>query len=91
MLLPPLCTQSDYVDFAKQVQLQILSEPFDISKEVSKTWYVTNQVACDGVDCAHEIIALGTSHGLSFSRLPYGPLLPLKAVTAWLSYKPFVQ
>ena len=40
MLLPALCTQSNYVDFAKQVDLKVFSEPFDISKDVSKTWYV---------------------------------------------------
>jgi hypothetical protein len=40
MLLPPLCTQSDYVNFAKEVGFEVFSEPFDISKEVAKTWYV---------------------------------------------------
>jgi tocopherol O-methyltransferase len=38
MLLPPLCTQSDYVNFAKSVGFKVFSEPFDISKEVAKTW-----------------------------------------------------
>jgi tocopherol O-methyltransferase len=40
MLLPPLCTQSDYVNFAKEVGFRVFSDPFDISKEVAKTWYV---------------------------------------------------
>ena len=40
MLLPPLCTQSDYVHYAKDAGLKIHTEPFDISKDVSKTWYV---------------------------------------------------
>lgn len=38
MLLPPLCTQSEYVEYAKQAGLGVFSEPFDISKDVSKTW-----------------------------------------------------
>ena len=40
MLLPPLCTQSEYVQYAKDAGLKVHTEPFDISKEVSKTWYV---------------------------------------------------
>ena len=40
MLLPGLNTQSEYVEYAKQAGLSIFSKPFDISKEVSKTWYV---------------------------------------------------
>ena len=42
MLLPPLCTQSDYVQYAKDAGLKIHTEPLDISKEVSKTWYVVS-------------------------------------------------
>lgn len=38
MLLPPLCTQQDYVDLAQQAGLSIFHEPKDISKDVSKTW-----------------------------------------------------
>ncbi|MCJ1400926.1 hypothetical protein MMC11_004137 [Xylographa trunciseda] len=38
MLLPPLCTASEYVDFAEQAGFSIFSKPFDISNEVSKTW-----------------------------------------------------
>lgn len=38
MLLPPLCTQSDYVHFAKEAGFTVFSEPFDISKDVAKTW-----------------------------------------------------
>lgn len=40
MLLPGLNTQSEYVNYAKQAGLNVFSKPFDISKEVSKTWYV---------------------------------------------------
>lgn len=40
MLLPGLNTQAQYVDFAKQAGLSVFSNPLDISKEVSKTWYV---------------------------------------------------
>lgn len=38
MLLPGLNTQSEYVNYAKQAGLSVFSKPFDISKEVSKTW-----------------------------------------------------
>ena len=40
MLLPPLCTQQGYIDFANQAGLDIFSGPNDISQEVRKTWYV---------------------------------------------------
>ena len=40
MLLPPLCTQSEYVKYAKDAGLKVHTEPLDISKEVSRTWYV---------------------------------------------------
>ena len=40
MLLPPLCTQSEYVQYARDAGLEVYTEPFDISKDVSKTWYV---------------------------------------------------
>ena len=42
MLLPPLCTQSEYVQYAKNAGLKVYTEPKDISKEVSKTWYVVS-------------------------------------------------
>ncbi|KAK3167639.1 hypothetical protein OEA41_010766 [Lepraria neglecta] len=38
MLLPSLCTTSDYVQYAQQVGLKVFAKPIDISKEVSKTW-----------------------------------------------------
>ena len=39
MLLPPLCTQQDYVDLAKGAGLKVRGPgPKDISKDVSKTW-----------------------------------------------------
>ncbi|KAI9734774.1 MAG: hypothetical protein M1818_006761 [Claussenomyces sp. TS43310] len=41
MLLPPLCTQSEYVDLAARAGLKTLSPPFDISKQVSKTWDIS--------------------------------------------------
>lgn len=40
MLTPPLCTQQEYVDFATGAGLEVLGGPKDISKDVSKTWYV---------------------------------------------------
>lgn len=38
MLLPPLCTQADYVSLAEAAGLKVLHEPKDISQEVAKTW-----------------------------------------------------
>jgi tocopherol O-methyltransferase len=45
MLLPPLCTQPDYVKFATDAGLQVLAAPKDISKDVSKTWYAVSASA----------------------------------------------
>ncbi|OWO99230.1 tocopherol O-methyltransferase [Marssonina coronariae] len=41
MLLPPLCAQSDYVRLANEAGLKTFAEPFDISKQVSKTWDIS--------------------------------------------------
>ncbi|KAK4946817.1 hypothetical protein LTR10_014320 [Elasticomyces elasticus] len=38
MLLPPLCTQSDYISLAEKAGLKVLHPPKDISKDVAKTW-----------------------------------------------------
>ena len=38
MLLPPLCTQPEYVSFAQEAGFGVLSAPLDISKDVAKTW-----------------------------------------------------
>jgi len=38
MLLPPLCSQADYVRFAEGAGLKNFAAPFDISDKVSKTW-----------------------------------------------------
>lgn len=38
MLLPPLCTQSEYVGMAEKAGLKVVGGPMDISKEVAKTW-----------------------------------------------------
>jgi tocopherol O-methyltransferase len=38
MLLPPLCTQQDYVSLAEAAGLKVLHEPKDISQNVAKTW-----------------------------------------------------
>lgn len=38
MLLPSLCTTSEYVQYAQQVGLKVFAKPIDISKQVSKTW-----------------------------------------------------
>lgn len=40
MLLPPMCTQADYVNLAKGAGLSILGEPKDISADVKATWSV---------------------------------------------------
>lgn len=41
MLLPGLNTQSEYVNYAKQAGLSVFAKPFDISKQVSKTWDIS--------------------------------------------------
>ncbi|KAG4433170.1 hypothetical protein IFR05_011354 [Cadophora sp. M221] len=41
MLLPPLCTQADYVRLANGAGLKTFADPFDISKQVSKTWDIS--------------------------------------------------
>ena len=38
MLLPPLCTQPQYVRLAQQAGFEIASQPLDISAQVAKTW-----------------------------------------------------
>lgn len=43
MLLPGLNTQSEYVEYAKDAGFKVFSEPFDISKQVSKTWYALRE------------------------------------------------
>jgi hypothetical protein len=42
MLLPPLCSQANYVKYAELAGLVVLAEPFDISQKVSKTWQVAH-------------------------------------------------
>ncbi|KAJ4503983.1 hypothetical protein HRR83_007714 [Exophiala dermatitidis] len=41
MLLPPLCTQADYVALAEAAGLEVLHKPKDISKDVAKTWDIS--------------------------------------------------
>ncbi|KAK3308041.1 S-adenosyl-L-methionine-dependent methyltransferase [Chaetomium strumarium] len=41
MLLPPLCTQQGYIGLATGAGLEVLSEPKDISRDVSKTWDIS--------------------------------------------------
>ncbi|KAL8727027.1 MAG: hypothetical protein Q9166_006325 [cf. Caloplaca sp. 2 TL-2023] len=41
MLLPPLCTQSEYVAYAKEAGFNVFRQPMDISKEVAKTWDIS--------------------------------------------------
>src|SRR5436305_343128 len=43
MLLPPLCTQSDYVEFAMRAGFSTLSPSLDISKNVARTWQVIQE------------------------------------------------
>ncbi|PSR97033.1 methyltransferase domain-containing protein [Coniella lustricola] len=41
MLLPPLCTQADYVSLAKEAGLPISGGPTDISMDVKATWDIS--------------------------------------------------
>lgn len=38
MLLPPLCAQADYVNYAKEAGLSVSGGPKDISEDVKATW-----------------------------------------------------
>lgn len=60
MLLPPLCTQQEYIGFARDAGLEVLNGPKDISKDVSKTWYVFCSL---DADVAWECWALTISQG----------------------------
>ena len=65
MLLPGLNTQSEYVNYAKQAELSVFSEPLDISKEVSKTWYVLERslFISRGVHDRTALTHIGIYHG----------------------------
>ena len=41
MLLPPLCTQSDYVRLAEDAGFQCFARPMDVSAEVARTWDIS--------------------------------------------------
>ncbi|EXJ78564.1 hypothetical protein A1O1_08965 [Capronia coronata CBS 617.96] len=41
MLLPPLCTQAEYVAMAEAAGLKAIHPPKDISQEVAKTWDIS--------------------------------------------------
>lgn len=71
MLLPPLCSQEDYVRLATGAGLTIFAKPFDISSKVSKTWYVITSNLLQTV----LIVNPGTSRGHLSSRRHYGHLL----------------
>lgn len=57
MLLPPLCTQDDYVTLATGAGLKTKAAPRDISGDVSQTWYVRETNGQKQADMA------GTSRG----------------------------
>ena len=76
MLLPGLNTQSEYVRYAEQSGLRVFSEPFDISKQVSKTWYVLsiNKSTSEGFYGLTLLTRTGIYRG-HWSRIQrYGPL-----------------
>lgn len=76
MLLPGLNTQSEYVNYAKQAGLSVFAKPFDISKQVSKTWYVLASFSsiAKGVDDCTILTRIGIFHGRWSRILRYGPL-----------------
>ena len=80
MLLPGLNTQSEYVTYAKQFGLSVFSEPFDISKQVSKTWYVPALFGSTS-KALHDpllLTCIGIYHGHWSRSLHYGPLQSLR-------------
>lgn len=84
MLLPGLNTQSEYVSYAKQAGLSVFSETFDISKQVSKTWYVFASPTgiSKGVHRCTVLTHVGTSRGRLFRILGYGLLPSLRVAMA---------
>ena len=93
MLLPGLNTQSEYVNYAKQSGLSVFSEPFDISKQVSKTWYVPAFIFSTS-KALHDpslLTRIGISHGHWSRSLHCGPLQSLRVEMGWLFFKRFGQ
>ena len=41
MLLPPLCSMNDYINFGSIAGFKVKASPLDISANVSKTWDIT--------------------------------------------------
>ena len=84
MLLPGLNTQSEYVNFASRAGLKVFSKPFDISKQVSKTWCVpTSPLSMvEAVLVQQVLMLLGIYHGRWSKILLYGPLLSLRVEMA---------
>ena len=85
MLLPGLNTQSEYVDYAKQAGLSVFSKPFDISKEVSKTWYVSTASSSrsDDMQSPSALTRIGTYRGRWSRNLRYGPLPSPRVEMVW--------
>ena len=81
MLLPGLNTQSEYVNFAKQSGLSVFSEPFDISQQVSKTWYVPVPLSSSSKRLhEHTVLTrIGIYRGHWSRSLRFGPLPSHKA------------
>lgn len=81
MLLPGLNTQTEYVNYAKQAGLSVFSDPFDISKQVSKTWYVLTSLSgiSKGVHRCTVLTHVGIFRGRLFKILGSG-LLPFLRV-----------
>lgn len=80
MLLPGLNTQSEYVNYAKQAGLNVFSKPFDISKQVSKTWYVVASFSGTSkvVHGRTVLTRIGIYRGRWSRVLHYGPLPSLR-------------
>ena len=89
MLLPGLNTQSEYVNYAKQAGLSVFSKPFDISKQVSKTWWVPANIPANvnGAFVHAVLMLVGIYHGRWSRTLRYGPLPFLRAEMGWHSSK----
>lgn len=63
MLLPPLCTQADYVNAAKEAGLSVFGEPKDISDDVKATWSVGTGATAAGRESAHVLTRSNASQG----------------------------
>lgn len=94
MLLPPLCAQADYVNYAKEAGLEVSGGPKDISEDVKATWSVhhgANPPPAFNTDRLTRSCASGISRGHWSRTHPCGPLRSARAGMGLLSCRHSVR